>query len=74
MSSIKTQQRGLNELDLLTKSEAMEYVRVKTEALFDREFEPYVNIYTNGKCKIYVKKELLKVCLRKIQIGAQASI
>ena len=67
--SIKPAQISIGEARWLSKAQAMAWVGVQTEATFDEQWKPYLNIYCNGgKGGRYDKRQIDAVMERRLQI------
>lgn len=60
---------SIGEARWLTKAQAMAWVQVKTEAKFNEEWAPYLNLYgTGGKAGVYDKQQIDAVMAQRVQI------
>lgn len=59
MASAKAAEIGIGEARWLDKAQAMAWVGVKTEAKFNEDWKPYLNIHDNGgKSGMFDKQQI----------------
>ena len=72
MASKKAAHISIDQARWIDKSQAMAWVGVKTEAKFDEEWKPYLNLYNNGgKGGVYDKQQIDRVMEQRVEIKGQ---
>ena len=72
MASRKAAHISIDQARWIDKAQAMAWVGVKTEAKFDEEWKPYLNLYNNGgKGGVYDKQQIDRVMEQRVEIKGQ---
>jgi hypothetical protein len=72
MSRVKASEITIGEARWLTKAQAMAWVNVKTEEVWNNLWRPYLNLYGNGgKASVYDKRQIDRLMEQRIEIKAQ---
>ena len=72
MSRVKASEITIGEARWLTKAQAMAWVNVKTEEIWNNLWRPYLNLYCNGgKVGVYDKRQIDRLMEQRIEIKAQ---
>ena len=72
MSRVKASDITIGEARWLTKPQAMAWVNVKTEEVWNNLWRPYLNLYGNGgKVGVYDKRQIDRLMEQRIEIKAQ---
>lgn len=72
MASCKAIEISMADRRWMNKAQAMAWVGVKTEAKFDEEWKPYLNLYNNGgKGGVYDKLQIDRVMEQRVEIKGQ---
>ena len=72
MASKKAAHISIDQARWIDKAQAMAWVGVKTEAKFDEEWKPYLNLYNNGgKGGVYDKLQIDRVMEQRVEIKGQ---
>ena len=69
MASKKASHISIDQARWIDKAQAMAWVGVKTEATFNEQWVPFLNIYHNGsKGGVYDKMQIDRVMEQRLQI------